>query len=98
MTHFTTADLDRFETSDSWAGFGYLGTRQAHRVAIADGEIPADNLLERADQMLLDHANRLELKELALFDWCNSKDGRWYGDTWFGGWNGDRAAGLLPGA
>ena len=96
MTHFTPADLDRFEASISWSGFGYLGSRQAHRAAIADGEIPADDLLARADQMLLDHANRHGLKELALFDWCNSKTGRWYGDVWFGGWDGKGAEDLLP--
>jgi hypothetical protein len=54
-------------------------------------------LVAVADQDAVDAANRLSMTYLEMFDWANSKVGRWYGDCAFGG-NGLHTAKYLPGA
>ena len=53
------------------------------------------DLVARADGMLLDHAESRQMTEEQLFQWANSKHGRWYGDCWFGA-NGQHAEKYLP--
>jgi hypothetical protein len=82
---FTTADLDKMYRNDEWLGFGYLGERRNH----TDAEV------EAADAKALEDANNNSLTAEELFDWANSKDGRWYGDCMFGN-NGNHADRYLP--
>lgn len=89
MKNLTTANLDQMTTREDWLGFGYLGERNNQ----VDPQ--SANLVNAADAMLLDHANSLGLTEEELFDWANSKNGRWYGDCWFG-CNGRFAEKYLP--
>lgn len=72
--------------NDAWLGFGYIGERQNQQRNVLDEEIGEEAFarLESADEMLLNRANELKLTEAQLFDWANSKQGRWYGDCWFG--------------
>lgn len=83
----TTADIERMHDHENWHGFGYLGERSyqddAEKVAVADAKA-------------LDAANRLGLTYEQLFDWANSKVGRWFGDCMFGS-NGRHAEKYLPG-
>lgn len=75
--NLTTADLDLMERNDEWAGFGYLGERRNARL---NGKSIVD-----ADAKVLEAANAQGLTADALFEWANSKTGRWYGDCMFGG-------------
>lgn len=83
----TTADIERMHDHENWHGFGYLGERSyqddAEKVAAADAKA-------------LDAANRLGLTYEQLFDWANSKVGRWFGDCMFGS-NGRHAEKYVPG-
>ena len=93
----TTADLDNMTHHDDWEGHGYLGEREALRSAIQSGErrLEDKKLLDQADQMLLNEANRQGMTMAELFTWANAKLGRWYGDCWFGS-NGQHAERYLP--
>lgn len=83
----TTADFDKMYRNDDWEGFGYLGERRNQQ---AEGKDTS-----AADEKALAEANRLGLTAEELFDWANSKRGRWYGDSMFGA-NGQHADTLLP--
>jgi hypothetical protein len=85
---FTTADLEKMYRNDNWEGFGYLGERR--------NAIEAGRSVEEADAQALAEANVQGLTEQELFDWANSKNGRWYGDCMFGS-NGRHAERYLPG-
>ena len=87
MVH-TTADFDKMATKDEWLGFGYLGERKNQR------EMGRDTT--EADEKAIAEANRLGLTDEELFDWANSKNGRWYGDCMFGS-NGQHAEIYMPG-
>ena len=82
----TTADLDRMYRNDEWEGFGYLGERRHQTQEARDA----------ADTKVLAEANRLGLTADQLFEWANSRPGRWYGDCMFGA-NGQHADDYLPG-
>lgn len=83
----TTETLNKMMQNDDWAGFGYVGERRNH--------LDNTELVARADGMLLDHAESRQMTEEQLFQWANSKHGRWYGDCWFGA-NGQHAEKYLP--
>ena len=87
MKNLTTEILDQFANNDDWAGFGYIGERENQLFTGRD--------VTAADEMLLESANRQGLTADELFDWANSKAGRWYGDCWFGA-NGQHAEKYLP--
>ena len=84
----TTDDLDRMTGDDRWLGFGYLGERRNH---LAEGRD-----VSAADHRALNEANAKALTYNELFEWANSKNGRWYGDCMFGA-NGQHAEQYLPG-
>jgi hypothetical protein len=80
----TIADLAKAGNDDRWLGFGYLGTR-AIALSDSDPEVPAQPVLvEAADQRVIDLANERGWDYEDLFNWCNSKLGRWFGDAIFG--------------
>lgn len=92
----TTADFDRMTANDEWLGFGYLGARR-NTLTSNDPEAPADPaLVAAADAKALAEANRLGLTHEQLFDWANSRVGRYYGDCMFGN-DGQHADDYLPG-
>jgi hypothetical protein len=78
--------LERFAQVDAFLGFGYIGGRRHLSEANQHG----------ADRMLLQRASVLEMTETELFDWANSKDGRWYADCWADGNQHGHAAKYLP--
>jgi hypothetical protein len=84
----TTADIERMYDHEDWAGRGYLFERSyqddAEKVAAADAKA-------------LDAANRLGLTYEQMFEWANSRVGRWFGDCMFGS-NGRHAEKYVPGA
>lgn len=84
----TVADFDKMTTNEKWLGFGYLGER---RNALESGRDTT-----AADESAIAEANRLGLTVEELFEWANSKNGRWYGDCWFGA-NGQHAETYAPG-
>ena len=84
MTKLTTTHLVNMTTNVEWGGFGYIGERERN------GEDTT-----AADAMLLEAANHQGMTEEQLFDWANTKAGRWYGDCWFGA-NGQHAEKYLP--
>lgn len=76
----TIADLNAMTERDEWLGFGYLGERRNKLIYY-----PADPaLVAEADMKAVDDANQHGLTIDQLFDWANSKYGRWYGDCMFG--------------
>jgi hypothetical protein len=76
MAHhaLTARDIATAYDRTDWLGFGYLRERQT---AIDDGRADRVTL---ADQAALDVANRRRWSSDRLFDWLNSKNGRWYGE------------------
>jgi hypothetical protein len=92
----TTADLEAMYRNDEWEGFGYLGGRR-NALSNEDPESPAQpERVAEADAKALAEANRLGMTAEDLFEWANSKAGRWYGDCMFGG-AGRHAERYLPG-
>lgn len=79
----TTDTFDRLTRDDRWQGFGYLGGRQHE-----DPELVAD-----ADARIL--ALTEGWTEAELFAWANSKWGRWFADSAFGGYGLDEATQYL---
>jgi len=81
----TLKDLEAVAEDENYAGWGYIHERQffsAEQVAVADAKV-------------LDHFNDMELNYFDLFNWANSKNGRWFGDAMFG-CAGKGADSLLP--
>ena len=72
-TMFNTADIEAGHYDDRWAGYGYLGSRDA----IADLD-PA--LVIKADTYLCTMAEALGWDTETLFQFTNSSQGRHYGD------------------
>jgi hypothetical protein len=62
--------------NDEWCGFGYLGERRHN--------FHKPELLEQADNLLLEFANDNAWTEAELFIFCNSTSGRYNGDVAFG--------------
>lgn len=79
----TIADITASYDNPHWLGFGYLNER---RYALIDGDTgPAQpDRVAEADARLLAAANEQGWTAEELFDWLNSKPGRWYGEGWFG--------------
>lgn len=88
--------LDEMANDDRWLGYGYLGARRHARDASDPEAIVDPALVVRADQMVIDAANRQHMTYERLFAWANNKTGRWYGDCMFGGGT-EFAAQHLPG-
>jgi hypothetical protein len=87
----TITDLDRMANDDRWLGFGYLGER-GH----AANESPETAAL--VDAHVIEIANGLGMSYDDLFQWANSKDGRWYGDMTFGQATGYAVTTTFPNA
>lgn len=87
----TTELFNQMAEDDRWLGFGYLGERANFLEGNGDVEVVTD-----ADEKAIAEANVMGLDEDELFEWANSKNGRWYGDCMFGG-NGRDAERYLPG-
>lgn len=76
-TQLTTADIEAGYANDEWLGFGYLGER-SHRTRSEQ---------DRGDAFLLRYAAERRWTRDELFTFANSRDGRWFGDLVFGGWD-----------
>lgn len=83
---FTPAIFDQFEVREGFLGWGYIGERrhlsEANRAA--------------ADKLILDNANRYGATADQLFEWANSKEGRYYADSWADGNRHGHAVKFLP--
>lgn len=81
----TVADLDWAARDQRWLGFGYLRGRQV-ALTSTDPEAPANPaLVADTDRRVIEHANARGWTYDQLFDWCNSKHGRWLADAAFSG-------------
>ena len=78
----TITDLDNMTDDERWLGFGYLGERER----CEDAE-----LVTAVDALVIGYATRNGWNTDDLFEWANSKLGRWFGDSMFGG-TGDTQA------
>lgn len=93
----TLTDLIAGYNHEDFGGHGYLGGRQnalsnlAYKVDMAAGLAE----LAAADQFVLDTANGRGWDAERLFQWANSRDGRYFADTVFGGFGLERAARLI---
>ncbi|QPE04153.1 hypothetical protein IT882_13225 [Microbacterium schleiferi] len=74
--------FDTFKEDSRWIGFGYIAGR--------DNLSPENRAA--ADGMVL----ALGLPEVVLFEWANSREGRWYADAWEDGDSRGFAADYLP--
>ena len=85
-----TPDLfDTWQNDDRWLGFGYIGARRNYLLGDdTDPEIPTPDpqLVADADTAILARARELGWTADDLFEWANSKLGRWFGDYAFGGY------------
>lgn len=91
----TTADLDKARNDERWLGFGYL---QGRDIALnsTDPECPArPELVAATDERIIADANAQGWTYEDLFGWANSKAGRWFADTAFGGGTYEQAARYL---
>lgn len=75
----STATFDRMAERPDWLGFGYLGERNT-----ADAEVVAS-----VDRQVLSWTREWTYEE--LFDWANSKLGRWFGEELLHGGDWDTA-------
>lgn len=81
-THqLSTTDIEAGYENEAWQGWGYLGERQRQ----ADSAGP--EWVAQADEIALRLANEQQLTAGEFFAWLNSKNGRYFGDLAFGGWN-----------
>jgi len=82
--------FDSFTRRDDWLGFGYLGSR---RNELAMGRAA---LVAEADEIVLNRLRERGLTQEELFEWSNSKRGRWFGDCYFGSHTHHHATDYLP--
>lgn len=76
----TIDDILAGYSNDEWCGWGYLGERNSE-----ESERGCDSpRLATADKVVIKVANELEWDRETLFEWLNSKPGRWFCDTAFG--------------
>lgn len=81
----TIADLNAMTERDEWLGRGYLGERRNILGHVERGIARADLavLVAEADMRAVEDATQNDLTLDQLFDWANSKYGRWYGECMF---------------
>lgn len=73
-TTLTAQDIEAGYDDARWCGWGYLQGRHYEDAAE----------VAKADQYVLGMAARQGWDAEDLFHWANSKDGRWFGDWFFG--------------
>lgn len=74
-----------FETNDEWLGFGYIGGR-INALDGSDPESPSiPETVAQVDALVLAQAATLGWTDAQLFEWANSRLGRWFADAMFGG-------------
>ncbi|MFJ6532505.1 hypothetical protein [Microbacterium sp. NPDC091662] len=83
--------FDTFAQEAEWLGYGYLGARLRL----------TDEQRAKADAIVLAHfATRSDAGtkagEDALFEWSNSRLGRWFGESFEGGYRSGRYLEYLP--
>jgi hypothetical protein len=78
----TTFDL--MERDSEWLGYGYLGARRNELDSSDPEHTPRPEFVAEVDRRVLEHARRGGWTQRELFDWANSKLGRWLGDATFG--------------
>lgn len=84
----------RFADRDDFAGFGYIGARR-NQLDGSDAECPArPDLVAAVDAWIVARAQLAGWTEEQLFDWANSRDGRFFADVVFGSGSTDLAADL----
>lgn len=80
LTDLPDDAIQRLLTDDRWLGFGYLGERRS-ALDDSDPECPArPQAVADADAWILARANRDGWTYDELFEWANSKYGRWFGE------------------
>jgi hypothetical protein len=94
-TATTYRTFDAMTDDPNWLGFGYLGGRSNY-LHEYDPECLAEmSSTDRAihvahiDGVIVRHAAARGWTDVELFAWANSKNGRWFADTAFGGTDAD---------
>lgn len=94
---FTVDVFEEMSRDDRWLGHGYLGARR-NALDTSDSESHLDPaIVAEADRIAVERANTRDMSYDAFFEWANSKVGRWYGDTMFGGGSRADMEKVLPG-
>lgn len=84
-TPLTVEDLLAGYNNPEWNGHGYLAERRT-ALESTDPECPPQpERVAQADAHVVAEANRLGWTRRDLFEWSDSRPGRFYGDAWFGG-------------
>lgn len=94
---FTLDVFEQMSRDDRWLGHGYLGARRNALDTSDSDAIVAPAVVDEADRLAVERANAQDLTYDAFFDWANSKVGRWFGDTMFGGGPRTHIEKVLPG-
>lgn len=89
--------FDQMARDDRWLGHGYLGARRNARATSDLDAIVDPALIVEADDIAIEAANNQGMSYDTLFEWANSKVGRWFGDTIFGGGSREQIHQVLPG-
>jgi len=89
-TTLTVEHIEAGYADDRWLGHGYLGGRAIETRTAAGRELVA-----AADALVLEVANAAGWTADELFDFVNSKHGRWVADTAFGGYAVESARKLI---
>jgi len=70
-----TAIFDAMTDNPEWGGYGYLGERRVGRTSAHTPEAIA-----AMDEATYQIAEAQGLTDAELFEWANSRDGRWWAD------------------
>lgn len=76
-----------YASRSEWLGWGYIGERRAALEMIESRELAGlyrDRVI-RADRMALQYAADAGWTDADLFEWANSKAGRWFAELAFAG-------------
>lgn len=71
----TVDNINRAILNEEWAGAGYLAARKE---ALHHGR---GTEVSVSDQLVLEAANAAGMDDGQLFEWLNSKPGRWFADA-----------------
>lgn len=84
MSVFMPDVFDTMRDDRRWGGFGYLGMRRS-RLESTDPEAPPEpERVAETDAAILNLATERGWDYERLFEWADSKNGRWFADAMFG--------------
>lgn len=83
-TALTRKDIDIMTQDERWLGYGYLQGREI-MLTSTDSEAPADpQRVANVERQILAVVNKRGWDYEQMFEWANSKNGRWFADSVYG--------------